>query len=899
LRKFSTTGPGGPAENISNPELYTESAFQSLVKLPNYASTYKTQYVEVPHLLKSMFDDGPDGLMQVILTKCGISTDKFDKKLSAHFQAEPKVTGVSPSSISFSNSTVSCMQRAIHWRTQYEDSYVSIEHLLLAAAESSGYSEQLFRDFLGNDSVAKLRTGIDEIRGNKKITTRTPENTYEALKKYSQDLTEAARQGKLDPVIGRDEEIRRTIQILSRRTKNNPILLGEPGVGKTAIAEGLAQRIVNGDVPDPLKGRKLVSLDLGALLAGAKFRGEFEERLKAVLQEVQDAEGQIVLFIDDLHMMVGAGSSEGSMDAGNLLKPLLARGTLRCIGATTFKEYKQHIGKDKALERRFQQVYVGEPAVTDTISILRGLKEKYAVHHGVRITDQALIAAANLSKRYITDRFLPDKAVDLVDEAAAKLNIQLSSKPQVLDELDRKIMQLQMEKASLEGDSKHDSEDSARDRAEHKARIEEVNKQLLELSKDQQELKERWDLERQGVNRVQELKNQIAMTLTQLEQAERQSELTKAGQLKYGEIPRLKEELKAEELRVAKKNENKTPALLNDTVGENEIADVVASWTGIPVTKLLQGDMMKLLNLQSDLEKRVVGQPQATQVVAEAIQRARAGLTDPTKPTASLVFLGPTGVGKTELCKALAQSLFDSEDAIVRIDMSEYMEKHSVSRLVGAPPGYIGFEEGGQLTEAVRRRPYSVVLFDEMEKAHPDVFNILLQLLDDGRLTDSKGMVVNFSNCIIIFTSNIGSSIEAASSRSDSQSKQDFTMQALKSNFRPEFLNRIDEFVHFNSLELQQLMAIVHLEIKKLSSRLEDKRITLTVTDSAAKWLVDKGYDAAYGARPLKRTIQREVETHLAQGILNGSFVTDSEVVIDLNDNSELSFSCTPSSDVE
>ena len=895
MRKFSTIG--GPVDNISNPELYTESAYTSIAKLPNYANTYQTQYVEVPHMLKSLYDEGPDGLMQVILSKCGISTDQFNKKLTSHFQSEPKVSGISPSSVSFSNAMVACLQRAVHWKTQYGDQYVSIEHLLLAAAESPGFGKKIFQDLLGSDSVKMLQTGIDAIRGNNKVTTRSPENAYEALKKYSQDLTEAARQGKLDPVIGRDEEIRRTIQILSRRTKNNPLLLGEPGVGKTAIAEGLAQRIVNGDVPDPLKGRKLVSLDLGALLAGAKFRGEFEERLKAVLKEVQSAEGQIVLFIDELHMLVGAGSSEGSMDAGNLLKPMLARGELRCIGATTFKEYKQYIGKDKALERRFQQVHVGEPSVTDTISILRGLKEKYAVHHGVRITDQALIAAATLSKRYITDRFLPDKAVDLVDESAAKLNIQLTSKPQVLDDLDRKIIQLQMEKMSLEGDSKEkDEKSTGTATAETMARIQEITEQLDDLQREQQELKERWDLERQGVNRVQELKNQIDLTVTQMEQAERQLDLTRAGQLKYGDIPRLKQELAAEELRVAKKSENVAPALLNDTVGESEIADVVAAWTGIPVNKLLQGDMIKLLGLQAELETRVVGQSQATKVVAEAIQRSRAGLTDSSKPTASMVFLGPTGVGKTELCKTLANSLFDSEDAIIRIDMSEYMEKHSVARLIGAPPGYVGFEEGGQLTEAVHRRPYSVVLFDEMEKAHPDVFNVLLQLLDDGRLTDAKGMVVNFSNCIIIFTSNIGSAIDATSVPADE--KEAFTMNALKASFRPEFLNRIDEFVHFNPLELPQLMKIVHLEVKKLSARLIEKHISLQVTDEAAKWLVEKGYDSAYGARPLKRTIQRELETPLAQGILKGTFTADSEVQIDLNtgvgDEAELTFSCIP-----
>jgi len=689
--------------------------------------------------------------------------------------------------------------KSISFKSEFGDQYVSVEHILLGVADTDGYSKKIFNEI--GSGMDQLKTAVAAIRGSNKVTSRTPEVAYEALEKYSRDLTQAAADGKLDPVIGRDDEIRRAIQILSRRTKNNPILLGEPGVGKTAIAEGLAQRIVSGDVPETLKGRRLLSLDMGALIAGAKYRGEFEERLKAVLQEVQSAQGQIVLFIDEIHTVVGAGAQEGSMDAGNLLKPLLARGELRCIGATTLKEYKLYIEKDKALERRFQQVMVSQPSVEDTVFILRGLKDKYEVHHGVRIRDSALVS---------------------------------------------------------------------------------IDSQLDDLQRQQQELRTKWDQERAGVTRLQDLKNQIDSTITAISKAERDYDLNQAALLKYGTLPELQKELSQEERlyedgRSSKGGNN----MLRDTVTEDDIAMIVSSWTGIPISKLLQGEMEKLLHLQEQLDKRVVGQQRATQVVAEAIQRSRAGMSDPSRPIATLAFLGPTGVGKTELCKALAGFMFDTEDAIVRIDMSEYMEQHSVSRLVGAPPGYIGFEEGGQLTEAVRRRPYSVVLFDEMEKAHPDVFNILLQLLDDGRLTDSKGNVVNFRNTIVIFTSNVGSSEISLLDIKDPESVQAATMMALKQRFRPEFLNRIDEFVNFNSLGMEQLVPIVGLELAKVAKRLTDKDLTLFATEGAKTWLAEMGFDPVYGARPIKRTIQREVETGIAKGILAGKYPAKSTILID------------------
>jgi len=870
---------GGEINNPMSPNSYTEKAWDAIAKLPQYATKYSTQYAESPLLLKALFDEGPGGLTQRIVEKAGINKNAFGDKLDDFLRKQPKVSDTS--NVAMGRSMMDCLNKAGNIKREFGDQYISIEHLVLAAADTDGYGKKIFTE-LGS-GVKQLKEAVNAIRGTSKVTSRNPEVSYEALKQYARDLTEAAAEGKLDPVIGRDEEIRRTIQILSRRTKNNPILLGEPGVGKTAIAEGLAQRIISGDVPDSLKNRKLMSLDMGALIAGAKFRGEFEERLKAVLNDVQAAEGQIVLFIDEIHTVVGAGASEGSMDAGNLLKPMLARGELRCIGATTLKEYRLYIEKDKALERRFQQVYVGQPTVEDTVSILRGLKEKYEIHHGVRITDAALVAAALLSDRYISDRFLPDKAIDLVDEAAAKLKIEVSSKPQAIDELDRKLIQLQMERLSI-----------ARDEAGTQ-RLKDIDEQIASLQKSGENIKRRWELERAGVTRLQDIKNQIDSTVTQITKAEREYDLNNAAVLKYGTLPELQRQLKVEEDLYA--NGENTARMIRDTVGEDDIASIVATWTGIPISKLLQSESQKLLHLQEDLDKSVIGQSAATKVVAEAIQRSRAGMSDPTKPIATLAFLGPTGVGKTELCKALARYLFDTEEAMVRIDMSEYMEQHSVSRLVGAPPGYVGFDEGGQLTEAVRRRPYSVVLFDEMEKAHPDVFNILLQLLDDGRLTDNKGNVVNFRNTIVIFTSNIGSAeiMSMGMDQVDSSMVQTVVMNALKARFRPEFLNRIDEFVTFKALGMMELVPIVALELNKVSKRLKDRNLKLSATDAAKAWLAECGYDPVFGARPLKRTIQREVETPISRELLQNKFPSGSTVVLDAKpSDNKLTITCVP-----
>lgn len=858
---------GGGQDNLMNPNIYTERAWEALAKLPQYGDKYSCQSLEGMHLLKCLVDEGPSGLTQRILSKAGADTKLVDKKLDEALNRMPRVSDVSNKILGRSLSET--LNKASSYKKDYGDQYISIEHLVLGVSDSDQNSRRVLNDC--GVTTEKLKTSIDAIRGGTVVTSRSAEDQYEALAKYSRDLTAAAADGKLDPVIGRDDEIRRTIQILSRRTKNNPILLGEPGVGKTAIAEGLAQRIISGDVPETLKGRRLLSLDLGALLAGAKYRGEFEERLKAVLTEVEKAEGQIVLFIDEIHTVVGAGGSEGSMDAGNLLKPMLARGQLRCIGATTLKEYKLYIEKDKALERRFQQVFVSQPSVEDTISILRGLKDKYEVHHGIRITDTALISAAQLSHRYISERFLPDKAIDLVDEAAAKLKIEVTSKPEVLDELDRKIVQLQMERLSIARDD------------DQSPRLKAIDANLEKLQKQSQDLRTRWEEEREGVHRLQDLKNQIDSTMTAIAKAEREFDLQQAAILKYGKLPDLQKKLKEEEaLYENKKDTPNTSSLLRDTVTEDDIAQIVSSWTGIPVKKLVQSEMDKLLHLQDDLNKRVVGQDQATKVVAEAIQRSRAGLSDPNRPIATLAFLGPTGVGKTELCKTLAQFLFDSEDALVRIDMSEYMEQHAVARLVGAPPGYIGFEEGGQLTEAVRRRPYAVILFDEMEKAHPEVFNILLQLLDDGRLTDSKGNVVNFRNTVIIFTSNIGSAEVSQLDNPTPEQVQTVTQNVLKSRFRPEFLNRIDEFVTFNHLGAAQMKPIVGLELQKVSKRLHDRHVGLEASEKAKEWLADRGFDPVYGARPLKRTIQREVETPLAKLMLSGQVKAGNAVKLDV-----------------
>ena len=859
----------------TDPNKFTEKAWQAIVHTPDLVKAHGQQQIETEHLLKALLEE--DGLAVSIFNRAGVDVSKLRERTEDYIRKNPRVSG-SNTSVYLGRSLDSLLDRAEAERQRFGDQFISIEHLILGYCHDERFGKPLFQEF--NLDEKKLRDTIQQIRGHQTVTDQNPENKYEALSKYGRDLTELARTGKLDPVIGRDDEIRRTIQILSRRTKNNPVLIGEPGVGKTAIAEALAQRIVSGDVPESLRDRRLISLDMGALIAGAKYRGEFEERLKAVLKEVTESKGQIILFIDEIHTVVGAGATQGAMDAGNLLKPMLARGELRCIGATTLDEYRKYIEKDAALERRFQQVYVDQPSVEDTISILRGLKERYEIHHGVTITDNALVAAAVLSNRYIADRFLPDKAIDLVDEAAAKLKMEKTSKPEELDEIDRRVLQLEMEKLSLKKASDNES----------KERLAKIERELAEWKEKQAKLNADWQAQKQASTTINKIKEEIERVNVEIQQAERNYDLNRAAELKYGRLTTLQRQLEQAETRL---QELKTSgvSLLREEVTEEDIAEIIAKWTGIPVSKLVESEKEKLLNLEAELHKRVVGQSEAVSAVADAIQRSRAGLADPKRPIASFIFLGPTGVGKTELAKALASYMFDSEEAMVRIDMSEYLEKHTVSRLVGAPPGYVGYEEGGQLTEAIRRRPYAVILFDEIEKAHPDVFNIMLQILDDGRVTDSQGRTVDFKNTIIIMTSNIGSQfiLDVAGDDSRYDEMRDRVMEALRANFRPEFLNRIDEIIIFHSLTKAELREIVKIQIRRLEERLSEKRMGIEISDQALDFLAEVGYDPVYGARPLKRVIQRELETQIAKRILRGE-LQEGQVVKVTVENERLSF---------
>ena len=856
-----------------NMEKLTQKSREVIQAANSLAIENQNQQIEQVHLLSALLEQN-GGLIPQLFEKMGVAVENVQIQLKSAIDALPAVTGSGRKAdeVYIAQDVDRALREAEKEASRMKDEYISVEHLMLGLFDAMNST---VRKVLQPFSVTKdaFLEALMKVRGNQRVTTENPEETYDVLSKYGQDLVERARAGKLDPVIGRDNEIRNVIRILSRKTKNNPVLIGEPGVGKTAIAEGLALRIVRGDVPANLKDRKIFSLDLGALIAGAKYRGEFEERLKAVLNEVKKSEGGIILFIDELHTIVGAGKSDGAMDAGNLLKPMLARGELHCIGATTLNEYRQYIEKDAALERRFQPVMVDEPTVEDTISILRGLKERYEVFHGVKIQDQALIAAATLSDRYITDRFLPDKAIDLVDEACAMIRTEMDSMPTELDEIRRKIMQHEIEEAALK---KEDDKLS-------KAHLQEVQQELSEMRDQFNEMKAKWENEKNAISKVQKLREELEQVNAEIERAERDYDLNRAAELKYGRLPALQKEL-AEEEAIAEKQKEEKDSLLRDKVTEEEIARIVGRWTGIPVSKLMEGEREKLLHMEDVLHRRVIGQDEAVTKVTEAILRSRAGIQDPNRPLGSFLFLGPTGVGKTELAKALAEALFDDENNIVRIDMSEYMEKFSVSRLIGAPPGYVGYEEGGQLTEAVRRKPYSVVLLDEVEKAHPDVFNILLQVLDDGRITDSQGRTVDFKNTIIILTSNLGSPaiLEGMDENGNiSEAARKEVDALLKQQFRPEFLNRLDEIVFYKPLNRSEIFRIVDLLLQKLKKRLEEKQLDLEVSQAAKEYIVNEGYDVNYGARPLKRLIQQKLETLVAREIIANDPAPDTVIRID------------------